>query len=65
MNKEMKMTEVWKKNSNARIDVDAEFVTIIDETPLAVHVQGECGSFGTYVLGRFEFFNNFTKMETR
>lgn len=65
MNKEMKMTEVWKKNPNARINVDAEFVTIIDETPLAVHVQGECGSFGTYVLGRFEFFNNFTKMEAR
>ena len=65
MNKEMKMTEVWKRNPNAKIDVDAEFVTIIDETPLAVHVKGECGSFGTYVLGRFEFFNNFTKMETR
>ena len=65
MNKEMKMTEVWRKNPNAKTDVDAEFVTIIDETPLAVHVQGELGSFGTYVLGRFEFFNNFTKMEAQ
>ena len=56
------MIEIWQKKPNSKIDVDAEFVTIIDETPLAVHVRGECGSFGTYVLGRFEFFNNFTKM---
>ena len=44
------MLNLWQKNPNAKIDICADMVSIIDETPLAVHIRGECGSFGPYVL---------------
>ncbi len=53
------MKELWLKKKNAKIDCSDDAVTVIDENaPLAIHATGK---LGTYLFGRFEFFENFTK----
>ena len=53
------MKELWLKKENAKVDCADDAVTIIDEnSPLAIHATGK---LDTYIFGRFEFFENFTK----
>ena len=53
------MKKLWLKKKNAKIDCADDAMTVIDENdPLAIHAKGKTG---TYLFGRFEFFENFTK----
>jgi hypothetical protein len=52
------MKELWLKKENAKVDCADDAVAIIDSGPLAIHAKGKTG---TYLFGRFEFFENFTK----
>ena len=55
------MKELWFKKNNAKVDCADDVVTVIDENnPLAIHAIG-IGGNDTYVFGRFEFFENFTR----
>ena len=54
------MKELWLKNENAKVDCSDDVVTIILDSPLAIHAKGK---IDTYIFGRFEFFENFTKQE--
>ena len=57
------MLDIWQKKPNAKIACADDFVTIIEGNPLAIHASGEGPAYDTYVFGRFEFFDNFTKLE--
>ena len=53
------MKELWLKKKNAKVDCADDTVSIIEDSPLAIHAKGK---IDTYIFGRFEFFNNFTKL---
>lgn len=57
------MTEVWQKKHDSKIACADEFVTIIEWNQLAIHARGEGPAYDTYVFGKFEFLENFTKVE--
>ena len=52
------MKELWLKKENAKVDCADDAVAIIEDSPLAIHAKGK---IDTYIFGRFEFFENFTK----
>ena len=55
--------ELWQKKHDSKIACADDFVTIIEGNQNAIHARGEGHAHDTYIFGRFEFHENFTKVE--